>query len=102
MYIGVSRLRVFTDRAPELIEAFTERTCLVDRYDGFVDREVWQSDHDPGQILMVSRWLDRDRFKADMKSEDHRTSHRRIAPDLKRTINLDSLEHMHTYEVVAE
>jgi heme-degrading monooxygenase HmoA len=53
-------------------------------------------------ILMVSRWRDRDCFKAYMKSSDHRESHARIHPGLKPTIKLEGLEHMHTYEVVAE
>jgi heme-degrading monooxygenase HmoA len=51
---------------------------------------------------MVSRWRDRNAFKAYMRSESHRTSHRRIDADLSRAIKLERLEHMHTYEVVAE
>jgi heme-degrading monooxygenase HmoA len=51
---------------------------------------------------MVSRWRDRNAFKAYMRSESHRTSHRRIDGDLSRAIKLERLEHMHTYEVVAE
>jgi quinol monooxygenase YgiN len=63
---------------------------------------VWQSDKDPGEIVMVSRWRDRGAFKAYMKSERHRISHARIDPDLDRVIRLERLEHLHTYEVVAE
>jgi heme-degrading monooxygenase HmoA len=51
---------------------------------------------------MVSRWRDRNAFKAYMKSERHRISHERIDPDLDRVIKLERLEHLHTYEVVAE
>ena len=51
---------------------------------------------------MVSRWNDRDAFKAYMKSADHRLSHARLDPALKAAINLERLEHLHTYEVVAE
>ena len=51
---------------------------------------------------MVSRWPDRGCFKANMKSEDHRESHDRIPPDLQQAIKLESLEHMRTFEVVAE
>jgi heme-degrading monooxygenase HmoA len=51
---------------------------------------------------MVSRWSDRAAFTAYMKSADHKTSHRRIDPNLKADITLRKLEHMHTYEVVAE
>jgi heme-degrading monooxygenase HmoA len=41
---------------------------------------VWQSDKDPGELVMVSRWRDRGAFKAYMKSERHRISHARIDP----------------------
>jgi hypothetical protein len=37
-----------------------------------------------------------------MKSADHRESHDRVDPDLRRAIRLERLEHLHTYEVVAE
>ena len=98
----MSRLRLPADDAPALVQAFRDRSRLVEDAEGFVDLQVWQSDRDPGEILMVSRWRDRDCFKAYMRSADHRASHDRIAPDLKALIHLERLEHLHTYEVVAE
>jgi heme-degrading monooxygenase HmoA len=102
MYVSVSRLRVPEDRASALVSAFRARSGLVERWDGFVDLQVWQSDRDPGELMMVSRWRDREAFKAYMRSADHKTSHRRIDPDLQAAIRLERLEHLHTYEVVAE
>jgi len=102
MYVSMSRLEIPPERAPELVSAFRSRSHLADEADGFVDLQVWQSDRDAGEILMVSRWRDRDAFKAYMKSAAHRTSHERIDPDLKHDISLRRLEHLHTYEVVAE
>ncbi len=67
-----------------------------------MDLQVWQSDRDPGEVLMVSRWRDRDCFKAYMRSAEHRASHERIPPELKAVIDLERLEHLHTYDVVAE
>lgn len=84
------------------MEAFRGRAGLVDGADGFVDLQVWQSDRDPGEVLMVSRWRDREAFKAYMRSADHRFSHERIPAALKDVIRLERLEHLHTYEVVAE
>ena len=98
----MSRLRIPEDRAPELVSAFRRRARLVEEAAGFIDLQVWQSDRDAGELVMVSRWRDRDAFKAYMKSERHQTSHDRIDPDLQRAIKLERLEHMHTYEVVAE
>jgi hypothetical protein len=37
-----------------------------------------------------------------MRSESHRISHARIDPELDGAIKLERLDHLHTYEVVAE
>jgi heme-degrading monooxygenase HmoA len=97
----MSRLRVPEERSDELVAAFNARLHAVDGHDGFLDLEVWRSDRDPGELIMVSRWRDRDAFKAYMKSADHRRSHDRIPADLDDAIRLQALEHLHTYEVVA-
>lgn len=98
----MSRLRIAPERAPELVAAFNRRLRRVENASGFVDLQVWQSDRDPGEVLMVSRWDDRESFSAYMRSADHKASHERIAPDLQEAIKLEKLEHLHTYEVVAE
>ena len=98
----MSRLRIPVERADALVRAFRARVRLVDHADGFVDLQVWQSDRDAGELIMVSRWRDRAAFTAYMRSADHRTSHDRIPPELKEAIKLEGLEHLHTYEVVAE
>jgi heme oxygenase (mycobilin-producing) len=98
----MSRLRVPAERADELVAAFRRRAHLVDDAEGFVDLQVWQSDRDSEELVMVSRWRDRDSFKAYMRSDAHRVSHERIDPTLDDAIKLERLEHMHTFEVVAE
>ena len=102
MYVSVARLRIPAARAPELVRAFRRRAHLVDDAPGFVDLQVWQSDRDAEELVMVSRWRDRACFTAYMRSEAHRISHARVDPDLDAVIRLERLEHMHTYEVVAE
>jgi heme oxygenase (mycobilin-producing) len=102
MYVSLSRLRIDPGRAPELVAAFRRRAGLVDASDGFVDLQVWQSDRDPGEIVMVSRWDSRAHFTAYMRSREHKLSHARIDPGLDAAIALERLEHLHTYEVVAE
>ena len=98
----MSRLRVPPQRAPELVSAFGRRAHLVDGADGFVDLQVWQSDRDPCELVMVSRWRDRAAFTRYMRSDAHRASHDRVDPDLDAAIRLEALEHLHTYEGVAE
>jgi len=102
MYVSMSRLEIPSDRAPQLVAAFRSRAHLADEADGFIDLQVWQSDRDAGDIMMVSRWRDRDAFKTYMRSAAHQVSHERIDPDLKQDIALKRLDHLHTYEVVAE
>ena len=101
MYVSMSQLQVDPARAPELVEAFRGRIGLVDDADGFVDLEVWHSDRDPAELIMVSRWRDRESFKRYMKSDAHRRSHERIEPGLDAAIKLTGLKHLHEYEVVA-
>lgn len=102
MYVSLSRLRIHEAEAPALIAAFRRRAHLVDDADGFVDLQVWQSDTDAGELVMVSRWRDRAAFSRYMKSPEHAASHARIDPALDRLIRLERLEHLHTYDVVAE
>ncbi len=98
----MSRLRVTPDRAPELVAAFRDRAHRVDEATGFLGLEVWQSDRDAGELIMVSHWTDRESFKTYMKSDDHRFSHGRIDERLKSEIKLQALEHLHTFTVVAQ
>jgi heme-degrading monooxygenase HmoA len=102
VYVSMSRLRVQPERSDELVDAFRGRLGLVDGFDGFVDLQVWRSDRDPGEVLMVSRWRDRAAFSAYMRSAEHKRSHERIPSALDEAIALERLEHLHTYEVVAE
>ena len=102
VYVSMSRLRIPAEQSDALVRAFRARVHLVDHADGFVDLQVWRSDRDPGEVIMVSRWRDRAAFTAYMRSEDHKTSHGRIPKDLDDAIKLERLEHLHTYEVVAE
>jgi heme-degrading monooxygenase HmoA len=101
MYVSLSRLRVGPERVQELVEAFRDRAHLVDDAEGFVDLEVWRSDRDPGEVIMVSRWRDRDCFRNYMRSPAHAVSHWRIPAELEAAIELERLEHLHTYDVVA-
>src|SRR5215210_2925227 len=91
MYVSVSRLRVAEPRSDQLVAAFRARARLVDSADGFIDLQVWRSDRDAEELLMVSRWRDRAAFTAYMRSDEHRESHSRIDPALKEAIRLERL-----------
>ena len=102
MYVSMSRLRVAAEQSDALVAAFRRRAHLVDGFDGFIDLQVWRSDRDREEVLMVSRWRDRAAFTAYMRSREHKVSHGRIDPSLAEAIRLERLEHLHTYEVEAE
>jgi heme-degrading monooxygenase HmoA len=102
MYVSVSHLRIDPNLAADLIDAFRGRIRLVEAHDGFIDLQVWQSETDRGEIMMVSRWESRAAFTDYMKSTDHAVSHDRIDPALQGAIRLEKLEHVSGYEVVAE
>ena len=76
----MSRLRVAAARSDALVAAFRRRAHLVDSAPGFLGLQVWRSDRDPEELIMVSRWRDRAAFTAYMRCADHRTSHDRIEP----------------------
>lgn len=99
-YISMSRLRVSEERSEQLVNAFRARIGLVDGAEGFLGLEVWRSDRDPAELIMVSRWTNRDCFTHYMRSDAHRVSHARIDPELDAAIKLEALEHLHTYDVV--
>jgi heme-degrading monooxygenase HmoA len=102
MYVSMSRLRVEVDRSDELVAAFGRRAGLVESHEGFIDLQVWRSDRDPTEVIMVSRWRDSDSFRKYMKSADHRVSHDRVDPLLRRAVRLERLDRLQTYDVVAE
>lgn len=102
MYVSMSCLHVSSDRSDELVAAFRDRAGLVESHEGFIDLQVWRSDRDPAEVIMVSRWRDKNAFREYMRSNDHRVSHDRIDPLLRPSVKLERLESIHTYEVVAE
>ena len=100
-YVSMSRLRVAGERADKLVSAFRARLGRVDHASGFLGLQVWRSDRDGGEVIMVSWWRDRECFTEYMRSADHRASHDRISPELQAAIRLEGLDHLRTYDVVA-
>ena len=84
MYVSMSRLRLPEAHVPELLEAFNDRAGLVDSAEGFIDLEVWHSDRDVEEVIMVSRWATRAAFTNYMRESGP-----------------PGVVNVHTYEVVA-
>jgi heme-degrading monooxygenase HmoA len=101
MYVSMSRLRVAPATAAQLVDAFHARLHAADDATGFLDLQVWQSDRE-GEMVMVSRWRDRAAFHDYTRSAAHPESETRIALELQAAIKLEQLDHLHTYEIVAQ
>jgi heme-degrading monooxygenase HmoA len=73
---------------------------LVDGANGFAGLDVWSSDRDVGEVVMVSRWDSQEAFTHDMRSDEHQVSHDRISVRPKAAIKLERLDHLRTCDVV--
>lgn len=79
-FVAVSQITIDSAETETLVDAFNARLGEVDAWPGFRHLEVWQSEHDETQFVMVSWWDDKQCFQAYMQSDAHRRSHDRI-PD---------------------
>lgn len=83
-FVAVSDLSIDEVGTDALIAAFEARLGEVDGWPGFRRLEVWQSERDDTQFVMVSWWDDQDCFRAYMQSDAHARSHARIPNDPAR------------------
>lgn len=79
-FVAVSDISIDEVGTDTLISAFERRLGEVDAWPGFRRLEVWQSERDATQFVMVSWWDDQESFKTYMQSDAHQRSHDRI-PD---------------------
>ncbi len=96
-FIAYSLLAVPEDGREALVDSFTDRLGLVERWPGFRSLEIWADRADPTSFVMVSWWDSEEEFRAYMASDDHRSSHARIpgGPSRPRP------DTFHRYEVIA-
>lgn len=81
--------------ADEIADRFTESKGNVEGFPGFVSMEVLKSEE---EVLVVTRWEDRESFDAWVESEDFKKAHSREgAREL-----LSGRPKMTTYEVALE
>ncbi|MHB8333702.1 MAG: diguanylate cyclase [Acidimicrobiales bacterium] len=77
-FVAWSQIEVPEEGRLDLEQAFANRLGAVDRWPGFIKLEVWADVVDATSYIMVSWWTSPEAFKAYMRSDDHRLSHRRI------------------------
>ena len=96
-FVAWSQIEVPEEGRLDLDRAFANRLGAVDRWPGFKKLEVWADVVDPTTYIMVSWWTSPEAFKAYMRSDDHRLSHRRIPTGEFRP----RARHFRRYRIVA-
>ena len=72
----INRLPVKEGAADQTVERFAESEGSVQGFPGFVSMEVLRSD-DADEVLVITRWRDREAFDAWVGSEEFRKAHGR-------------------------
>ncbi|NBD07869.1 MULTISPECIES: antibiotic biosynthesis monooxygenase [Corallococcus] len=70
MIVAISRFRTSPQDAEGWVHRLQERSRRVDGYPGFLGLEVLRSFEPSPEILLVTRWRDREAMKAYFQSED--------------------------------
>ncbi|WP_375743368.1 antibiotic biosynthesis monooxygenase [Corallococcus interemptor] len=93
MIVAISRFRASPEEADGWVHRLQERSRRVDGYPGFLGLEVLRSFERSPEILLVTRWRDRDALKAYFQSEDFQRAKGASASQEDATFTM--------YEVVA-
>jgi len=72
MIVAISRFRAAPQEAERLVARFQERSRLVDTHEGFLGLEVLRSFEPTPELLLVTRWRDKEAMRAYFQSEDFR------------------------------
>jgi heme-degrading monooxygenase HmoA len=79
----VNRLPVKEGMADEVVERFARGRGFVQEFPGFVSMEVLRSD-DGGEVMVITRWRDKDAFNSWVQSDAFNAVHGRGAGGLLR------------------
>ncbi len=83
MFIAMSTFTIANDVAPEVKEAFKNRSHLVDNAPGFQKLEVMSPQDNPNEILLLTYWTDAESYQVWYKSHKFQASHKDIPKGLK-------------------
>jgi diguanylate cyclase (GGDEF)-like protein len=87
----ISRFRVRNGLEKEVRWAFLNRPRLVEKAAGFCGLDVLTDAADPSVFLLLTRWTDKESFRAWHRSEAHHQSHELIPRGLKLDASFTSL-----------
>jgi heme-degrading monooxygenase HmoA len=92
----INRLPVKEGAADRVVERFANSRGNVQGFPGFVSMEVLSSEG-ADEVLVITRWQDKDAFESWVASDEFKKAHGRGAGDLLR-----GHPQMGTYEVAVE
>ncbi|MCK8502504.1 MULTISPECIES: antibiotic biosynthesis monooxygenase family protein [Myxococcus] len=72
MIVAISRFRAAPEDAERLVARFQERARRVDAHEGFLGLEVLRSFERSPELLLVTRWRDKEAMRRYFQSEDFR------------------------------
>lgn len=73
----INRLPVKEGAAGEVVERFANSRGNVQDFPGFISMEVLRSEEADDEVLVITRWRDRDSFDAWVASDEFKKAHAR-------------------------
>ena len=73
----INRLPVKEGAADQIVERFAQSEGSVQGFPGFVSMEVLNSYDDSNEVLVITRWQNRDAFNSWVHSEEFKKAHGR-------------------------
>lgn len=85
-FVSQSEIEVKPETATMLESAFRARSRLVDQHDGFLGLELLRDIHRPGRYVLLTRWRNRESFRAYLTSADFKAAHQKQHDGLEESI----------------
>lgn len=99
MLIVTSKFTIANGMIDEVKTAFQHRPRLVDSFDGFLGIEVVSSVNNPAEILLITRWRDKESYQNWHHGHEYHDSHQGIPKGLKIVPRSTEIR---MFEVIAE
>ncbi len=93
MFVAASHFTVANDTHEAVAEAFRQRPHHVDTAPGFQRMEVWNTDGDTRNFIIVTWWDSAEQFHAWHRSHAFKDAHRGMPKGLRLVSGSNRIEH---------
>jgi heme-degrading monooxygenase HmoA len=97
MFVAMSRFRIANGMAAAVQEAFRNRPHLVDEAPGFIRMDVISARECPGDIRLITFWVDEASYRVWHDSHAYHESHAGIPKGLKLVPGSVAIEFVRTH-----